>query len=117
VHEKKAPSLRRELLALLKRESTGAALSEVSRGGVLLSSAAASDLTAMMTSFRKQTYRRRIKQQLEEKKPLAKKVAAVAGAKRSTDHRPGKLSHTKVPKAGTMTYLRQPSMLKGRRSS
>jgi len=106
---------------------------QIARGGVLLSSAAASDLSEMMTSFRKQTYRRRIQKKCEKisrakklekmahdaklKKMAAPPSDKSAGAMGAMP--PAKTLLQKVPKVGTMTYLRQPPMRKarGRRGS
>lgn len=103
------------LLALLQRESTGAALSELSRGGVLLSSDAASDLSHMMASIRKQIYRRRL-QSRSEKLSLSKKAAAAEAEKHvekpgKAPHRPEKTLNAKV---SSRSYMRRSSMLKAR---
>jgi len=114
-HQKTTAFVPLALLALLQRESTGASLSELSRGGVLLSREAATDLSDMMTSLRKQTYRRRIKTKSEE----TKKAAAAAVEKRVGSPLPTKMNeqktyNDKVPKVGTMSYLRQPALLKAK---
>jgi len=114
-HQKTTAFVPLALLALLQRESTGAALSELSRGGMLLSCEATTDLFDMMASFRKQTYRRRIKTKSEK----TKKAAAAAVEQRVRSPLPTKMNeqktyNDKVPKAGTMSYLRRPALLKAK---